>query len=611
MAVWGNEIINEKKKEKNKCKHIDKHLLGDSLKEEIDNKRNKTDKIEYSDVVNVNISLSDLGVDINNLLQIMQNKINSNSKLNYNNITNKNIIYNDLAETLKSLINSKLDSDSQLNFNNIVGINITKEKLSLSLQNELDNKLDGNSTLPYSQITDISITKDDLNSSLKNEIDNKLTNESIISWENISGKPQLADGSWKPPVENFSDLPLNNNQDGDLRIVLSQNIVYTWTDKDTGVFHWEEIGANDTNVEWTHIQNKPSTFTPSNHSHNDLYYTESEIQSLYYNKTYLNEYLHQHSNKNILDTIDSSKINNWDKVTLKANAIDLGNHIGNATMHTTFSDKTKWNQVVNKVDKISGKSLSTEDFTTNLKDKLEALSESASIDYTNMHNDLESHITNSSVHVTSIEKQKWDDVLNKVNQEVFENHSNNSNIHVTSTEKNLINQITSKASNVTLNNHINNEDVHVTSIEKTKWNNMIPLSGTTELEGDIIPNNGGCNLGNGSRRFSRIYGSFGFFSFLYNLSYFYCSPTFPDNYYLSFGSGKDLRFYHKSSNDISYISTQQNHDTIFSANPTGSAEIPMLTMKSDGSKLVADVEIENVVTVGANQPKCGLWLKVV
>ena len=31
---------------------------------------------------------------------------------------------------------------------------------------------------------------------------------------------------------------------------------------------------------WDSITNRPSTFTPSSHNHNDLYYTESEVNSL-------------------------------------------------------------------------------------------------------------------------------------------------------------------------------------------------------------------------------------------------------------------------------------------------------------------------------------------
>lgn len=44
---------------------------------------------------------------------------------------------------------------------------------------------------------------------------------------------------------------------------------------------WEQFDANIVvDTDWTNIQNKPSTFTPATHNHNDLYYTETEIDEM-------------------------------------------------------------------------------------------------------------------------------------------------------------------------------------------------------------------------------------------------------------------------------------------------------------------------------------------
>lgn len=53
--------------------------------------------------------------------------------------------------------------------------------------------------------------------------------------------------------------------------------------------------------------------------------------------------------------------------TSKANASDLTSHTGNTTVHITAAERTAWN---NKVDKVSGKGLSTNDYTDDEKNKL-------------------------------------------------------------------------------------------------------------------------------------------------------------------------------------------------------------------------------------------------
>lgn len=83
----------------------------------------------------------------------------------------------------------------------------------------------------------------------------------------------------------------------DYAIVWSTDTVWVW-DWDTNTWKntdttstWDmmksvydtnndwKVNAADTadSVDWTWVQNKPTTFTPSTHNHDDLYYTESEI----------------------------------------------------------------------------------------------------------------------------------------------------------------------------------------------------------------------------------------------------------------------------------------------------------------------------------------------
>ena len=54
-------------------------------------------------------------------------------------------------------------------------------------------------------------------------------------------------------------------------------------------------------------------------------------------------------------------------------------HTADTTIHVTTSDKEKWDDVTNKVDKIDGKGLSTNDFTTTYKDKLDSVASGAEV----------------------------------------------------------------------------------------------------------------------------------------------------------------------------------------------------------------------------------------
>lgn len=65
-----------------------------------------------------------------------------------------------------------------------------------------------------------------------------------------------------------------------------------------------------TSVPWSGVTDKPNTFTPSAHNHDDIYYTESEI--------------------NI-------------KLNEKANSSTVDSHTGNTTVHITSAERNDWN----------------------------------------------------------------------------------------------------------------------------------------------------------------------------------------------------------------------------------------------------------------------------
>ena len=122
------------------------------------------------------------------------------------------------------------------------------------------------------------------------------------------------------------------------------------------------------------IKNKPSSFPPSSHTH-----TKAQISDM---PTKLSQFTndpgyltsadidtsqnHTHANKGILDTLTQAMLD-------------------------------KWNTVSNKVDKVSGKGLSTNDFTATLLSKLNGIAEGAN-KYTHPASHPASMITEDSTH---------------------------------------------------------------------------------------------------------------------------------------------------------------------------------------------------------------------
>ena len=73
---------------------------------------------------------------------------------------------------------------------------------------------------------------------LKEEL--QTSGESEVNWDNIVNKPDLGNAHWKSPVQTVADLPLTDNEIHDLRMVLDDSDLYEWSGS-TWVFigHWE------------------------------------------------------------------------------------------------------------------------------------------------------------------------------------------------------------------------------------------------------------------------------------------------------------------------------------------------------------------------------------
>ena len=80
----------------------------------------------------------------------------------------------------------------------------------------------------------------------------------------------------------------NSKQDSSTAITTSnigsQSVSYA---SSSGSSNYANSAGSANSVAWGNISGKPSTYTPSGHTHDDMYYTESEVKSLFNNYLYV------------------------------------------------------------------------------------------------------------------------------------------------------------------------------------------------------------------------------------------------------------------------------------------------------------------------------------
>lgn len=134
-------------------------------------------------------------------------------------------------------------------------------------------------------------------------------------------------------------------------------------------------------VAWGNVSGKPSTFAPSAHSHNDLYYTETEMDSKLsgkansshtHTKSQITDFAHTHDDRYYTESEIDTKLSgkaasshkhaaaditsvNASAITGKIAAANLPSyveeekvqaHIANTTIHITAAERAKWNAKV-------------------------------------------------------------------------------------------------------------------------------------------------------------------------------------------------------------------------------------------------------------------------
>ncbi|NRT76290.1 hypothetical protein [Clostridium beijerinckii] len=112
-------------------------------------------------------------------------------------------------------------------------------------------------------------------------------------------------------------------------------------------------------------------------------YTDTEKANL----ADTNNKKHEHGNKSVIDGITATLIGYWNAAYT---------HISDTIKHITSDERNLWNTVSNKLDKIAGKSLSTNDFDNNYKGKIDGISSNA--------NKVEVSTTNGNIKIDGAEK---------------------------------------------------------------------------------------------------------------------------------------------------------------------------------------------------------------
>lgn len=199
------------------------------------------------------------------------------------------------------------------------------------------------------------------------------------------------------------------------------------------IYHWDEelkewglIGADDIDITWDDIAEKPTSYPPKAHQHseNDISdldkYTREQIDNFLAGKAdalHGHNELHEHLNKSILDTITQVLINAWNSAV---------EHIADLVKHITSEERALWNTVADKAntadvaEALSGKADTGHNHDGRYHTKAEVSTMMASkADKQHSHGDIYapkehehdyaplSHANNADIHVTPEEKIEW------------------------------------------------------------------------------------------------------------------------------------------------------------------------------------------------------------
>ncbi len=404
---------------------------------------------------------------------------------------------------------TKVETDGLLNEKSDKTHNHNLNDLSEKSYNSLDNIP---SEFNPTQHTHIEGEITDLDKYTKNEVDNKLSQkQNNIGYipENIANKGiangyASLDSNTKIPLSQLPDtakqqtyvvnseterLALSSLIEGDKCFEVSTGDSYIWNGTEwliSAKADWENV-----NLQWVNIIDKPNSSVSNiddavdkKHEHNNLTLLQSITQTLIdrWNSAW----------EHISDTIKhitSAERTLWNTVSNKAEQSDLNTHTSNGNIHVTTTNKNVWNnkaeisdiptkvseldndsgyindisnkadlsyvdnQLDTKVDKVTGKQLSTNDYTNVDKDKLTNIEENAN-NYSHPSSHSADMITETTAKkwVSPAEKDLW-------NSKAEGNHTH-SQLH-SHNNKSILDKIiqTGSENNFDLSNFVTQDDL--------------------------------------------------------------------------------------------------------------------------------------------------------
>lgn len=221
-----------------------------------------------------------------------------------------------------------------------------------------------------------------------------------------------------------NDVDTNNNPGG-YEYGRVDNYIYRWNND-----KWEYIIADDKDILWEEIKNKPTSYVPKEHAHSEL---------------------HTHANKSLLDTITESMINLWNSITNKADKTYVDTELEKK------SDVTH-NHDLDYADK------SVEGMISNIDTRLYNVENG----YTEGHSHPNVEVLNV---ITQGMLDAWNTITGKADKTYVDT------------------ELSKKANSTTLNGHIDNSTIHVTQTDKNNWDakantSSIPIN-LSQLNNDV------------------------------------------------------------------------------------------------------------------------------
>lgn len=303
------------------------------------------------EVLNANMDLIDSTMsDLQNQVTATKNVADANAINLSNHINNTNNPHNITKEQ--------------------IGLGNVENKSSAAIRGEL-TKSNVTNALGYTPYT-------------PNEVDNKLSAlETKIDWKEAVGTYNDIVTTYPSPQDgwtvNVKDTDYTYRFDGDKWVVISANAIPKATYTVDGLLSKEDKANYDDANSKKHTHNNKSildkitqslldnwnaAYTHISDTVKHISSTERTNWTDAYNKR------HTHDNKSVLDEITSNLISAWN------NAVE---HITDTTKHITNIERTLWNTVADKVDKVNGKGLSANDYTTVEKEKLRDIEDGAEV----------------------------------------------------------------------------------------------------------------------------------------------------------------------------------------------------------------------------------------